>query len=111
METSSYNDIGLIQTTQKSIQVGRIMLTVGIDLNQGVESTALSKEEGRPHRATDTHVKRQRHDRCSGQLSIQCSGIRGSIVDNQDVCRRLVSLDCSDDCTNRTLLVPRRDGD
>ena len=52
----------VVEPVEHAVEVGRVVLAVGIDLHQGVVALALGVEEGRAHGPADADVERQRHD-------------------------------------------------
>ena len=109
MEARADHHVCLIKTRDQTHQVGRVVLTVGIHLDERVIVVALSKEEGRSHRTTNTHVEWQRCDLRSGFVSESGGRIRGSVIDHQHIGMGDKFTHLINYLGDGTFLIPRRD--
>jgi hypothetical protein len=110
MEAGTHNHIRVYEPVEEPVEIGRVVLAIGINLNHGVIPLALGIEEGGAHGATHSYVEGQR-DYCGSCAGRQrCRVISGSIIDDQDVSLGAMGADFGDDVSDRSALIPRRNG-
>ncbi len=111
VEAGADHHVRLVESAEQGVQVARIMLTVGIDLDDDVVVTPLREAEPRAHRTPDAQVAGQRQDRCAGPAGDTGGVIGRAVVDHKHVRVRSHLAHFFDDVADRRLFVPRRDDD
>ncbi len=81
-EPGTDGDVGVLQTCQDRVDVGRVVLAVGIDLDHGVVAMPLGVDEPGPHGATDAEVERQVEHGGASRSGHVGGGVRGAVVDD-----------------------------
>ena len=111
MKTGADHYIGLIQTAEHAIEVGGVVLAIGIHLNERLIALAPCEEERSSHGAADAHIEGEGdHDgpRLSGKA---CRLIGGAVVYDEDVGIRAMLANLGNDTCDRSLLIPGGDRD
>ena len=110
MESRADHDVGVGEAVEHPIEIGGIVLAVGVDLGHCLIAVAPGEEERGAHGTPDSHVERQRHHR-GARLGGQCGGgIGRAVVHHEDVRVGSVLTNLHDDVGYRPLLVPGRNG-
>ena len=109
MKAGAHDDIGSVEAAEYSIEIGRVMLAISVDLNHRLIPLALGVKEGRAHSAANPDIEGKRHYGGPGLLRTQCCVVGRTIVHDEDVGVGAVLANLGDDVGDRTLLIPGRD--
>ena len=111
MKTGADHHIGYIQAAKHSVEISRVMLAIGIHLDERLVPLAPREQEGRPHGATDAHVEGERHDDSPSLSGKECRLVGGAVIHDEDVGIGAVLADLGNDTCDRPLLIPGGDCD
>ena len=59
MESGADHDVGVRQSVEHAIEIGRVVLAIGIDLHEGAIAAPLRMQEGGAHGAADPDIEGQ----------------------------------------------------
>jgi len=110
MKSCSDNNVRVTEPNEDPIEVGWIVLAVGVYLCHRSVAVSLAVEESRPHRATNPHIEGQGHHLGTSGSSAGCSEVGRAVVHDQNVYIGSVLLHLRDDIRDRPFLIPRGNG-
>jgi hypothetical protein len=99
VESIANHDVRILQPHDQSVELSRFVLTIGVHLDR------------RAHRTANAHVEGERDNCCTGQLGHPRRGIRGSVIDDEDVGIGAVHPNPLDHSGDGRLFIPRGDRD
>ena len=111
MKARADHNVGLVKTRKQLVEIGRIVLPIGVDLHQGLVALTLGIEKGGAHGPTNPNVEGQRDHRGPRARCYPGGVVGRAIIDYQNVRGRQVLLNLGDDVCDRALLIPGGDRD
>src|SRR5699024_1610949 len=96
---------------EQLLDLGGVVLTVGVDLHDGGEPAVVAVAVARPHRPADAEVERQPHDHRPGGGGAVGGGVGGAVVDDQHGGLRLRGPHLAHHAADAVLLVQRGEDD
>ena len=86
MEAGADDDVGVVESVEQGVELGGLVLAVGVDLDHRRVALAVGVEEGRAHGAADADVEGQHHDGRAGPPR-ELGGVRRSSRRSRRGCR------------------------
>jgi hypothetical protein len=108
VEASSYNYVCISKPDEQAVEIGWIVLSISVDLHEGVVALPTSMKEGSSHSTANAYVERQRHNRRPRTTSYRRRAIDRAIIDYKDLDLRLVFAHLLDDISYRPFFIPGR---
>ena len=110
-ESATHDDISGTERLHELRNVPGIVLSVGIELNDGIEAVHLRVGKASSHRGTDAEVDRvgrySRTTACGGPTCL----IAGTIIHDEKGCRGASTFSPADDFTQRCVFIQSREHD